>query len=752
MKHLISFSFLKDKSTLILFLISSSSLLSSFIFVFLRIKDITVSKIPFVFLLFVLILFFLTIKLIFFSKNKENLLISLKKILIVFTPTQIILFWGMEKMFCDVYGATFLIFNYIFPIVSIFYLASIFFIILYPELKNKKNIEKNKFKKPVVFFVLFIMLSHLFFGMYHLSEKAAVDEPLWVFGRIQKFWNNVREGEFHKTMVSDKPGITLAIISGAGLSQINPKDFKDAYWEDIENPILRFNTLKKINFSFRFPVLLFNVLMLPFFYFFTKKLFGSFIGLLSVFFIGLSPILLGMSTLVNPDSLLWVFAPLSLLCFLIYFEKGRKYLFLSGLFLGLSILTKYISNIFYVFFLALIFLEYIFNYEKYKNISTKKYFKDKLIDFFILVSFSLFTFFVFLPAIWEQPSKILEATIFSVVFQKILFPLAVFIGLFLLEIFVFNGKLTSKLFDFISKFKKILLKIFFIFFISLILLAIVNTYSDMKFFDFESILASPKSAYSFSGYFPMILANFYPLIFGLSPIIVIGIIFVLFKNILKIDKNSVNLFYLSSFILTYYLASVLNQVSATVRYQIIIYPLAMIISALGIYNLLEMKWLKNKIALYFSLIIIFISLFWSLFNIKPFYLSYASELLPKKFVLNAKDMGDGSYEASQFLNNLPNANELFIWSDKDGVCNFFFGRCKNVRDPKNIDLFDYFVVSSGRKVRTTRLIEQRMDKGEIYHFRLDKLYDSEDYIFKLEIGGRPNNYIKIFPASKLRDN
>ena len=60
----------------------------------------------------------------------------------------------------------------------------------------------------------------------------------------------------------------------------------------------------------------------------------------------------------------------------------------------------------------------------------------------------------------------------------------------------------------------------------------------------------------------------------------------------------------------------------------------------------------------------------------PFPLSYASSLLPMTHHTDVKDMGAGSYEAAQYLNSLPDAEHMLIWTDKDGVCKFFVGRCK----------------------------------------------------------------------------
>ena len=116
-------------------------------------------------------------------------------------------------------------------------------------------------------------------------------------------------------------------------------------------------------------------------------------------------------------------------------------------------------------------------------------------------------------------------------------------------------------------------------------------------------------------------------------------------------------------------------------------------------------------------------------------------LLPKKYYLNLKDMGSGSYEAAQYLNSLPDAKKITIWSDKKGVCTFFAGSCSTSLTLSNLrsSRFDYFVLSSGRESRTTKMTVLETFNGLTF----DKLYSSNNWIYKLELGNRPGNYVKI---------
>ena len=174
------------------------------------------------------------------------------------------------------------------------------------------------------------------------------------------------------------------------------------------------------------------------------------------------------------------------------------------------------------------------------------------------------------------------------------------------------------------------------------------------------------------------------------------------------EKQSL-FFYLLFFILFYYLASLLSNVAATIHYQIMLYPIILIMAGISISQLLH---IKNKKIFVPSFILLIIILIYPLYKIKPYYMSYVSTLLPSKYYLDHKDMGLGSYEAASFLNSLPNAKKLSIWSDKKGVCTFFIGTCVAYVNTKKIqrDDYDYYVVSSGREKMVSRKFKLRKNK------------------------------------------
>jgi len=597
--------------------------------------------------------------------------------------------------------------------------------------------------------ILSVLAINLAFGLPRLARFSAVDEPYWTYGRTPKFWNAIKNHKWRSTNINDKPGITVAIISGAGLLSADPMSY--AKIRDEVKTQDQISAIRQINFSLRLPIFLFCLLMLPVFYFLLKKLFSEKNALLSLIFIGLSPIILGMSLLINPDSLLLVFLPLSILSFLIFQkEANRKYLYLSGLLLGLSLLTKYVANILYIYFISLIFLDYIFS-EKNRTVQIVPYLKRAFLDYAILVGISMAVFFVIFPATWKSPEMVLGGTFLSVAFKSTWPFFAGFIGLVLADILFLQGRVTAKTLGFFREYKSAIIKFFTIIFLALTAAVLLNTYLGMKFYDFEAILSSPKggSGFNLNIFSGNILADIYSLIFGLTPLVFVSFLAALAKNVWnKKDFQPENLvvFYFSLFILFYYIASTINHVGATVRYQIILYPLASIIAAIGLAEIFDLERTKKyffKPYIYLFLILISAG---SLYLVRPFYFSYASAFLPQKYILNLKDMGDGSYEAAQYLNNLPDAEKLVIWSDKGAVCESFLGKCFIAFNKKEWQAthFDYFVVSTGRKSRSLKL-SYHLD--DIADFK--KLYSDDLAAFKIELAGRPGNFVKVVSSEDV---
>lgn len=607
----------------------------------------------------------------------------------------------------------------------------------------------NKIKSNLhIILLLFVIAVNLFFAIPRLANYSAVDEHLWTYGRTPRFWKSIENHDWKKTAVNDKPGITVAAISGTGLLFADPMKYKDLIRESKNDNQLE--AIKKINFSFRFPVYIFTLLMAPLFFVLLRKLFNKTIALLSVSIIYLSPILLGISIFVNPDSLLWVFSSLSIICFLLLGKTEKStYAYASGAFLGLALLTKYVSTILYVYFLGLIFLNYIFSKSESEP---NKYFKKASLDYLKMFFTSIATIFVLFPATWVKFNKLLETTIWSRPFEPLWKIFTVFILIFLIDIFLFKSKIFTLLFDFIKKLRKYLLVLFFSAFLIAVTVVLLDTYGIINTYDFELLLASPKggdtNTFELVRIIGGVLTGIYVLLFELSPVVFASLIFAIFSSLKKDFLNKEKTFIIFSlicFILLYYAGSAFSYIESTVRYQISVYPIAAIIAAVGLYRFANIEKIRKIFSQYnIILYILFpIALISSLALIKPFFFSYSSSLLPKNYVLNVKDMGDGSYEAAEYLNSLPNAQNLTIWADKVAVCELFAGNCEiNLKaDVINKDI-NYFVVSRGRTEKSISFSSERLSAEKAAYFR--KLYSPESNSeLEIMIDGRPNNFIRV---------
>jgi len=150
---------------------------------------------------------------------------------------------------------------------------------------------------------------------------------------------------------------------------------------------------------------------------------------------------------------------------------------------------------------------------------------------------------------------------------------------------------------------------------------------------------------------------------------------------------------------------------------------------------------KIFISISFILAFSFVHLFLS----APFYFNYTNFLLPQKYLISDA-WGYGGYESAQYLNSLPNANDLLVWTDYDGVCEFFIGKCM-LRQYKYSakQNFDYAVLTRRGKIL--------YDPNHIRWIKEDNLsmkeaYDNPVPDWQLLINDRPENFVRVVKLQK----
>ena len=607
---------------------------------------------------------------------------------------------------------------------------------------------KERIITILIFFV--IVASSFYFGFHRLENFSGVDEPYWSYGRVPNFWNAVQKHKWKNTNISDKPGVPLAIVSGAGLPFIgeNPKSLKSLRY----NPKTpeQIQEIRDIYFKLRLPVFLFTLAMLPVFYWLIKKLLGKNVARFSLLFIGLSPVLLGISLIINSDALLWILTALSTLSLFVFLkDKQRKFLLLSGFFLGLSVITKYVANILLVYFFLVFFLEYIFH--AHKKVAIGEYLEKALANYVILVLATMVTAFVFFPATWVKISTLLNATIGNKVFSST-WPL--FVGLIALvaaDTFLLESKFSKLVFGFLAKYNGVIAKFFAGLFLAFAAFVFLHVYGHVHIIDIQALISQPKGLGQgnvLQKYGGAISSDLYSLLFSISPLILLFILFAVvnfFRNI-ELKRDTITAVYIIIFIFIFYLGNAVNSVIATVRYQIIVYPLIFVVAAIGVSQFFEIEKIKKFVPLLTAYAVLIVVLVGSLFIARPNFLAYASEILPNNFIVNLKGMGEGSFEAASYLNSLPNAHDMTIWSDKGAVCEVFAGKCfidfKKTTFLQN--KIDYFVVSTDRRSRSLKMSKSLKNIADF-----EKINKSNNYSFRFIINNNPNDFVKVFKSSEF---
>jgi 4-amino-4-deoxy-L-arabinose transferase-like glycosyltransferase len=496
------------------------------------------------------------------------------------------------------------------------------------------------------------------FGYKNLGNFAAVDEPLWLYGRIGKYFNNLADGELEKTAVSDKPGITVSIISGVGLLFEDPKTFKiQKFQGEIHNT--NADTINHLFFVFRLPILVFLALFLFFLFWLTQKTLGAPIALINQSLLATAPILVGMAKIINPDSLLWAFSLATLLAFLL-FQKTKRFrlLVLTGILFGLALLTKYVANILLLFFLLFIALEYLYTTKSRDELPD--FFKSAFAELGVIFFFALATFYILLPATWIEPSLLLSSTFFSQAFVKFAGLFLLLIALLLLEITYHQSRFLLAITPLVQKIRVPFLVTMSAIFFGSFTFVLWHTATHQGIWNFSELLSSPKTVSGKSGMLGIFFSNIYVLLFSVAPLVVLGVTLVFFSFIRTLRSQKYNAPFLTTFllalsILLYYLGSVLNGVASIIRYQIILYPLFILLAAIGYNFVISLFPKRYQVWLLGITLAVIIGSGINTLRNTPFPGSYASVLLPKDEVLDVKDMGPGSYEAAQFLNALPNA-------------------------------------------------------------------------------------------------
>ncbi len=609
-----------------------------------------------------------------------------------------------------------------------------------------------------------IILMFFLFGSFSIGKFETSDETFWKHTRISRYWKALSSGNLNKTYINDKPGVTVALFSGIGMFfESKPGSHKiETPAKTNDNFFIKYDVSRTeaVNKSLRYPILILSCFFLFFFFWIIKKMTGNaWLALLAVFFMATSPIIIGISRIINPDAFLWSFSTAALFSFLALLKtEEKKFIYLSGIFTGFALLSKYTANILFPVYLMLIFLNYFFSFETIiKNIGSRKYFTQKILHFFLIGILSAAVFSIFLPAVFVNPKYLYEGTIGFPGLKMLLAPTALIFALLFIDLYWLKSKLTEKIGTFIFRYRLISLKIIaglmlFIFIFSII----DSSWGNQKILQYEyikdAIYAKGKGGFDkILKEFPLwkkFLIEFQPFIFSLH-IAVLGAILFYWTKIIFSKKTPaffLPVFFLTVFPLIYFSGALFSEVLSNIRYSIMLYPLFALLSAFSVFDILNsLKNYKIKIVIIFSVTTLLLA---SLWLTKPHYFTYTNDLMPKKFTITDA-WGYGNYEAAQYLNSLPNAENLTIWSNRHGICQFFIGNC--IRST-NINLSkgkpDYFVISRRGELKSWFKWKNSSLAKHAPDYYYSKLKNPEDWEWSIFIGDRPNDYVKIIKSEE----
>ncbi|MDP3957382.1 MAG: glycosyltransferase family 39 protein [bacterium] len=604
----------------------------------------------------------------------------------------------------------------------------------------------------------FVFSVYFFFGLQHIGKFITADEHYWIYERIPQYWDAWAESKWKRTLINDKPGITLALISGSGLLAVPAPE---ALCSRTEERIITCDT-KKIEsmlFAFRFPLLFINGLLILYLFWIIKKITNRQIALWSTCFIALSPILLGIAQIVNPDTLLWSFGAAALFSYFAaqkYEEK--KYILLSGLFLGLALLSKYTASILIPFFLMIPIFFVLFSMPADNQTRSLRKIRRRLIVFALTVLIAIIVVILFLPAIWMKP-LILQNLLSGGSEEPFIFFSLAFFALFSLDHLVLKSRVLLLFRTVIQKartlgFFSYLLpwSMLFLFVILLMGRAIFpdwNLFATVPF-DVKDLTSTYNGHLIAPNFLESLLLQANPLIFSLPPIVLLFFFIALFCiPLLKKTAGARSFEALMTFlfILVFIVLLIFLDVLATPRYIILLYPFAAFLAACGVWE--SKQYLKNKLSSKISLfrsrntVIFVVIAAFSLISLvasQPFFFNYANGFLPKKSLISDA-WGYGGYEAAQYLNGLPGAENLLVWSDYEGVCEFFVGKCM-IKQYKysSRQKIDYAVITRRGDILYNPNHSRWLKEGNL---SMKQAYDDPDPDWLLEIDGRPENFIKV---------
>ncbi len=629
-----------------------------------------------------------------------------------------------------------------------------------PDKTDNASTPKTPPKKPqkrlleffiAILFLTAILSGYFYFGLTHLGKFQTADEDLWyadpVSGRIHEYWKAMENKDWERTRINDKPGVTTALLGYWGYKADTHPEKKML---DDGNIVDRYDpkVYEQTTYLFQLPFVIANgVLLFILFWLAWAYTRSSTFALLFTGFTALSPVLIGVSQIVNPDATVWSLGITALFAYLVFVRTTHfRWLLLAGPLFGLALLSKYGTSflIFFTFFITFAHLFYqITTFEdrkKYANATIKL-----LLGWVVFIALGIGVFALLMPAAILHPEFILKGTIafkHAKDVSDVLWAMGIVYGLFLFDGIFLRGRALFFLLTKIRLLRQPILILFALLFSGIALFTLFN-WGWHNHFHFEDVSYDAGKGKDFTklDFHWKPFLEIKPLVFSLQPTVLIPAFLTLLLLIWKRNRFTFLIFTLTTFIVFYYAAILSQDVLVHIRYSVLVYPAMAGLAAIGVIFVTE-SLLKSKWWSYGFMTILLATSAYVTYSYLPYLFLYTNDLLPKKQIITSA-WGYGGYEAAQWLNAQPNAKTMTVWSDYEGVCPFMYGYCIKGSVIKwynrgRFSGFDYLVVTRKGLINNKSTWNKLIADEKFY----------PEPVWQLLIGDRPGDFVKIY---KMRE-
>lgn len=321
------------------------------------------------------------------------------------------------------------------------------------------------YNKATITGIIILIVLNFIFKLPFAEKRLNLDESIWEKKGIE-FMDSVFQHNWKNTRLSTRPAVTVEWIAG------------------IDNLVYQksgFNGYLSLRVFNRIVFIVIWIFFSVFSFLLFCRIFDFKVALLASVLLAMYPALNSFDGIVWTDIMLMWTQLCAVLCFVIYNKnKEKRFLFLSGLFFGFSLLTKIIAWIFPAILSLFLFIQ-------------NKMSKRQIINIASVTAIGVIVFYILYPASWLNPYLIFDRTTElelavknNISFSIFYYPYALFyndpaliILSFLLIFFAFKDKI---------KIKGEIIAYFLIFVFYLALLTAISYFKDSQV---ESI-ASPR--------------------------------------------------------------------------------------------------------------------------------------------------------------------------------------------------------------------------------------------------------------------